>query len=249
MFNKIQCLDYLTLLKQIPNESVSLILTDPPFGINYSNNYTQNTHSVMQGDKSKFSYANLATEAFRILKDNSVIFAFTCWSEYPDHYKHIQSAGFSVKEPIICQKRPSGKTDLYGSFQTNTDWIIFATKGRFKFKSTKLLKNKKAGVIPNKGRKPVPEYKTRFPSCWFGPEYPWSTENSVFQKKNEIEHPTIKTVRLMEWLILLTTDPGDTIVDPFVGSGTSAIAAKNLNRNYIAGDVEQVYCDMATARL
>jgi site-specific DNA-methyltransferase (adenine-specific) len=191
----------------------------------------------------------LGKEAFRVLKEGSAVFIFSCWSEYPDHYKQIESCGFRMKEPVICQKRPSGKTDLFGSFQSNSDWVIFASKGRFKFQSTQLIKNKKAGAIPNKGRKPVPIYKTRFPSCWFGPEYPWSTENSGFQTKEEVYHPAIKTVKFLEFMIMLSTTIGDTVVDPFVGSGTTAVACKNLGRNFIAGDIESNFCETAKKRL
>lgn len=247
--NSINCCDYLELLSQIPSNSVSLVLSDPPFGINYSNNYTKNKHAVLAGDDKKFSYLEFGKEAFRILKDNSAIFVFTGWSEYPDHYKQLESCGFSMKEPIICQKRASGKTDLYGSFQTNSDWIIFAHKGKFKFRKTRLVKNKKAGVIPNIGRKPVPEYKTRFPSCWFGEEYPWSSENSAWQKANDIYHPTIKGCEFLKWLILLSTDTGDTVVDPFVGSGTTALAAVRSGRNFYACDIKQEFCEQARKRL
>lgn len=249
MLNEIQCCDYLALLKQIPDNSVSLLLSDPPFGIQYSNFYTNNRYGVLKGDEGKFSYAELAKEAFRVLKDNTAIFLYTGWSEYPEHYKQVEAAGFNMKEPLICQKRPSGTSDLYGSFQSNSDWMIFAHKGRFKFRKTKLLKNKRAGVIPNKGRKPVPTYKTRFPNSWFGKEYPYSTVNSSFQKKFEINHPTIKNVDFMKWLILLSTDDNDTIIDPFVGTGTTAIACKQLNRNFIAGDIVLEFCDIANRRL
>jgi site-specific DNA-methyltransferase (adenine-specific) len=247
--NQIYCCDYLELLRQIPDNSVSLVLSDPPFGINYSNNYTKKKHEVLQGDASKFSYLEFGKEAFRILKDDTAIFVFTGWSEYPDHYKQLESCGFSMKEPIICQKRASGKTDLYGSFQTNSDWIIFAHKGRFKFRKTTLVKNKKAGVIPNIGRSPVPEYKTRFPSCWFGEEYPWSSENSAWQKVNGIYHPTIKGQMFLMWLILLSTEPGDLVVDPFVGSGTTAVAAKMAARQFFASDVSPEFCEQARKRL
>jgi DNA modification methylase len=218
------------------------------FGINYQNNFTHKMHDKIENDAVHFDYTDWAKEAYRILRPDSALFAFTCWSEYPLNYKEVESVGFAMKEPIICQKRASGKTDLFGSFQTNSDWIMFAHKGRFRFRQTQLVKNKKAGVIPNKGRKPVPEYKTRLPSCWFGEEYPWSSENSAFQKANNVYHPTIKSVEFLKWLILISTDEGDTIVDPFVGSGSTIVAAKATNRHFIACDINHVHCETAEKR-
>lgn len=249
MYDGLVNCDYLELLKRIPDNSASLVLSDPPFGINYQNNYTKNQHEVLKGDEAKFSYLEFGREAYRILKENTAIFVFTGWSEYPEHYKQLESCGFSMKEPLICQKRASGKTDLYGSFQTNSDWVIFAHKGRFKFKKTNLVKNKKAGVVPNKGRKPVPEYKTRFPSCWFGDEYPWSSENSAYQKANNICHPTIKGLEFCKWLILLSTEPGDLVVDPFVGSGTTAVAAHMSSRSFLVSEINPIFFEIAKKRL
>jgi len=246
--SELVCCDYKELLSKIPDGSIAAIITDPPFGINYQNNFTHKMHGKIENDAVHFDYTDWAKEAYRILRPDSALFAFTGWSEYPLHYKEIESVGFAMKEPIICQKRASGKTDLYGTFQTNSDWIMFAHKGRFRFRQTKLIKNKKAGVIPNKGRKPVPEYKTRLPSCWFGEEYPWSSENSVFQKVNNIYHPTIKGLTFTEWLVLISTDEGDIIVDPFCGSGTTAVAAKKHNRKYICCDISKEHCETAEKR-
>lgn len=246
---KVNNVDYQDLLKQIPDESVDLVLSDPPFGINYLNHYTHREHSNIIGDEAHFSYDILAKESYRILKPNTAILLFSCWSEYPKHYQQVEAAGFKMKEPIICQKRASGTTDLYGSFQSNADWVIFAHKGRFIFKPTQLVRNKRAGTIPNIGRKPVPDFKQRFPSCWFGEEYPFSSENPTYQKKNNLFHPTIKGLTFCKWLIQLFTDPDATVVDPFVGSGTTALAAKQLGRKWIVGEISEEYCKIANDRL
>jgi DNA modification methylase len=241
--------DYIELLSDIKDESVDVVITDPPYGICYQNNYTQNKHKVLKSDNDKFSYSKLAAECFRVLKPNKAIFVFTGWSTYPDHFNELRSAGFLMKEPLICQKRPSGTTDLYGSFQTNSDWIMFAHKGRFKFNSTNLIRNKKAGIIPNLGRKPVPEWKTRFPSAWFGDEYPFSSENSSFQKEHGIFHPTIKGLKFIEWLIQLSTDEGNVVLDPFLGSGTTAVAALKLNRRIVGSEIDTDFYKLIEKRL
>lgn len=62
-------------------------------------------------------------------------------------------------------------------------------------------------------------------------------------------HPTVKSIALMEWLIKLVTPEGALIVDPFAGSGTTLIAAKNLGRQYIGGDITAEYVEIARKRL
>lgn len=245
----VRCADYLDLMGELSDESVDLIVADPPYGIGYQNNYTSREHAPIIGDDGPFSYKRFAHEAYRVLKPNAAIFTFTGWSEYPKHYPELAGAGFAMKEPVICQKRASGKTDLYGTFQTNADWVMFGHKGKFVFQPTQLVRNKRAGTVPNIGRKPVPEWKTRFPSCWFGEEYPWASENSAFQKQHNLYHPTIKGQRFVEWLIQLASPEGGTVLDPFVGSGTTAVAARNVGRRFIVGDVSPEYHAMTVRRL
>lgn len=66
---------------------------------------------------------------------------------------------------------------------------------------------------------------------------------------NGIEHPTIKPLPLIEKIIMKTTRPGDVILDPFVGSGTTALAARNTGRHYICGDSSPEYVAIAKKRL
>ena len=241
----IECDDYLNFLSKIPDSSVDVVISDPPFGVSYQNHHTHKKFDYIIGDKQKFSYAKLAKECFRVLKPNTAFWLFTGYSTYPDHYKDVKEAGFHLKEPLICQKRPSGTNDLYGSLQTNSDWVLFAHKGRFLFYETKLLRNKRAGTIPNRGGRPVKEFKTRFPSAWFGTEFPYSTENPALK----IHHPTPKTVKFIRWLILLSTAENAIVLDPFLGSGTTAIASKLTNRRFIGCDIEQKFVDLAISRL
>jgi site-specific DNA-methyltransferase (adenine-specific) len=249
MLNQILKMDYREFLDSVPSESVHAVVTDPPYGMAYQNNYTSRKHKVLKGDSEPFSFSDLASEAFRIMEQDTAIFCFTRWSEYPVHQGELSQAGFCMKEPLICQKRSSGTSDLKGTFQTNSDWIMFGHRGRFTFRNTTLMKNSRAGDIPNKGRKPVPDFKVRFPSCWFGPEYPWSSENSSFQKSNGLYHPTIKGLEFVKWLILLSTDEGDTVCDPFMGSGTTAEACIETGRNFIGCEIDDEHHETCLKRV
>ena len=69
------------------------------------------------------------------------------------------------------------------------------------------------------------------------------------ESKAQNHHPTVKPIKLMSYLIMLTSREGDIVLDPFVGSGTTAVAAKQLKRDYIGIDLSQEYCDISEARL
>jgi len=230
------------------DEKVNLVLTDPPYGIGYQNQYTSSKHEKMAGDICH-DYSFWAKHCFNLMEDGSALLAYTNWSEYPDHFSQIKEVGFKMKEPLIIQKRPAGTTDLKGSFQSNSDWLLFGSKGRFIFKKSKLLRNKKAGVVPNAGRKPVPEFKTRFPSCWFGEEFPHSTVNPASMRSWPIKHPTVKNVDAMKWIIQMSTNEGDLVLDPFCGSGTVLVAALETNRRAIGIEIDNVFCKLTLSRL
>lgn len=80
---------------------------------------------------------------------------------------------------------------------------------------------------------------------------PSTAEKSLGLEKWEkkVTHPTVKPISLFSYLITLGSRPGDTVLDPYLGSGTAAIAAKMLGRNYVGIEIESAYCRIAKRRL
>lgn len=69
------------------------------------------------------------------------------------------------------------------------------------------------------------------------------------KEKEKHYHPTQKPLKVMEWIILNYTEKGDTILDPFMGSGTTGVACKNLDRNFIGIELDKDYFDIAKKRI
>ena len=247
--NQIYCMDCMDLLSQLPDGYVSMILTDPPYGISYQNNFTHCRHPLIAGD-SGIDYERFAQESYRVLKENSHAYFFTRFDCYPYHYDCLNRAGFSIKNCLVVEKGSIGGIgDLRGSFANNAEWIIFCQKGRRVFNHTTLLQNKKKeGSRFHPGRHPSKRYKTRFNACWFGPEYPKATYNSVWQKKHQIFHPTIKNTEFLSWLIQISSQPGELVFDGFMGSGSTAAAAMLTGRDYLGAEIDRDYFDMAVKR-
>ena len=250
LINHVYQMDCLELMKQMPDETVSMILTDPPYGISYQNQFTNQRHLVLEGD-SGIPYERFASESYRILRGNSHAYFFTRYDCYPYHYECLKQAGFSVKNCMVIEKGTIGGIgDLKGSFANNAEWIIFCQKGRRVFNRTTLLENKKKeGTQFHRGCEPSKKYKTRFNACWFGEEYPKSTYNSMWQKKNQIYHPTIKNVECLSWLIQISSLPGELIFDGFMGTGSTALAALLTGRNYLGAEIDPGYFQIIGKRL
>ncbi len=68
-------------------------------------------------------------------------------------------------------------------------------------------------------------------------------------RKMKNNHPTVKPIALMEYLVKLVSKEGATILDPFLGSGTTGIAAKNTNRNFIGIELDKDYFEIAKKRI
>ena len=242
--------DCLHLMGELPDGAVSLILTDPPYGIRYQNQFAASPHPVLEGDAG-IDYERFARESYRILAPDSHAYFFTRFDCYPYHYQCLKAAGFAVKNCLVIEKGTLGGIgDLRGSFANNSEWVIFCQKGRKVFRHTTLLQNrKKEGTQFHKGRNPSARYKTRFPACWFGPEYPKATYNSMWQKQHQIFHPTIKNVECLAWLIEISSNPGDLVFDGFMGTGSTALAALETNRTFLGAEIFPAYWQVAQQRL
>lgn len=248
--NRIFRTDCFKLMEQLPDQSVSLILTDPPYGIRYQNQFTQCRHPPIVGDGG-IDFEHFAKESYRILKENSHAYFFTRFDCYAYHYNCLEQAGFSIKNCLVIEKGSVGGIgDLRGSYANNAEWIIFCQKGRRLFNHTTLLCNrKKEGTIFHPGRKPSQKYKTRFNACWFGSEYPKATHNATWQRKNQVFHPTIKNETFLSWLIQISSQPGELVFDGFMGSGSTAVAAIITGRDYIGAEINDNYYNVAKMRI
>ena len=83
--------DCMELFAQIPDNYVSLILTDPPYGISYQNHFTRRKHQILEGDTG-IDYERFAWESYRILRENSHAYFFTRFDCYPYHYECLKQA-------------------------------------------------------------------------------------------------------------------------------------------------------------
>lgn len=186
-------------IKDIPDNSIDLIVTDPPYGINFTKGYKSGSEELIHGDDG-FSVMvfvdELMREFKRILKPNSAIYIFTRFDVMPYWWLKIKNH-FETKNQIIWFKGGGGMGDLKGNFSFNYESIMFATNGKHQ------IRGKRDG------------------SVW-----------QIGKCKQEY-HETQKPVELIQKIIEHSSDEGMTVFDPFNGSGTTAIACLNTNRNYI----------------
>jgi site-specific DNA-methyltransferase (adenine-specific) len=133
------------------------------------------------------------------------------------------------------------------------DFLKFAEANRFLYD---ILFWNKSNPVPTKNNKRLPDTEycisIREPGAKFNNSLPFDLYRKVFWtkvNKNDWGHPTIKPIGLIEPQILISSCEGDLVYDPFMGSGTTAVACVRTGRNYIGSEINKKYCELAEKRI
>ena len=226
--------DCLEVMKNIPDKSVDLVLTDPPYGT-----------TACSWD-SVIPLEPMWEQLKRITKDNAAIVLFG--SEPFSSYLRMSNIGAFKYDWIWDKVKPSGHLNAKRMPMKQHEIISV-----FGYDSVVYL------PVMTEQKERVSKNYTSNKSDLFGDErqvsrvtnlkYPKSilVESNAMQKGKV--HPTQKPVALMEYLIKTYSNEGMTVLDFCAGSGTTGVAAKNLNRNFIGIEKDEGYFKIAQERI
>jgi len=245
-FNKIYNGDAEQVLKQIPDRSVHLIVTSPPYNVNMPYDNHNDTMDMQDYfDKMK----KILKECYRVLVGggriainlpSSILQSSSSRMAYLslDYVILMREIGFLDREWITWIKMPRGEIP-----SKSTSW------GSWRSPSCPYLRDASEMIIvmdkvqhkrtDNKGQNDISskEFLTFTSNCWY------------FSPEHNRKHPAPFPKDLPYRLIKLYSWENDIILDPFLGSGTTAVACKELNRRFIGIEINPKYCAMARARL
>jgi len=236
--NKVIQGDCLEVMKQLPDKCIDLVLTDPPYGT------TQNEwDEIVPLDKMWEQYLRVGKDNCSYILTSAQPFTTALINSNPRMFKYdlifekTLASGFlnakvmplrSHEEILIFNK---GKTKYYPKMGTGVNKKGIDRRGS---------NGTNYGAYTKKDRSYDDEGK-RYPKSVIR----FSTGNRTVERF----HPTQKPVELMSYLIQTYSDAEDIILDSFMGSGTTAVAAKQLGRNYIGIEISEKYCAIARERL
>ncbi|MEG2119759.1 MAG: DNA methyltransferase [Pseudoflavonifractor sp.] len=126
--------DCLTVLRQMEPDSVDMIITDPPYGVDYQSNRPKSKDPSAKFEKianDKTPFIWWIYDAFRVLKDGGGVLCFSRWDVQQVFMDALKLAGFTVKSVLVWDREVHGMGDLKGNFAPRYDTCIFATKGRY----------------------------------------------------------------------------------------------------------------------
>lgn len=243
--------DCLEVMKNIPDRSIDMILCDLPYGI-----------TACRWDIS-IPFALLWKQYKRIVKDNGVIILT---ASQPFASKLIISNIEWFRYEWIWDK-VSGSNFLNiknRSLKTQEQILVFSKSSHFIFnpirvpRTEKSLKRDPVGEVPIRRTRSIrnlEHYALKTTTVRIlaadGRKHPVDIIKFSRQGKGvyKIKHPTKKPIALFEYLIKTYTNEGSLVLDNCAGSGTTGVACKNLNRNFILIEKDEKYCEIARKRL
>ncbi len=120
--------DCLEVMKSMHDKSVDLVLTDPPYGMDYQSSWRTDKYEKIAGDTTLEWLKPFLSEAFRVLKDNCHIYFFCNDYAISDFRREMELAGFAPKRTMVWVKNNHTSGDLEGDYGNKTEFCLFAHK-------------------------------------------------------------------------------------------------------------------------
>jgi DNA modification methylase len=198
--------DCVQVLKSLPDEAIDLVVTDPPYLVNYRDR----TGRTVRNDSGSPEFLGAFSDLYRVLKPDSFCVCFYGWSRVDQFFSAWRRAGFRPVGHIVWQKDYSSRS---GFLESCHEQAYLLVKGN-----------------PERPAKPLADVQ------------PWEYSGNR-------AHPIEKAVGILTPVIQAFSKPGDIVLDPFSGSGSTAVAAALSGRRYLGIELEEHYCRHARTRL
>ncbi|MEQ8710663.1 MAG: site-specific DNA-methyltransferase [Rhodospirillales bacterium] len=243
--NQVLAGDCIEMMNALPEKSVDLIFADPPYNLQLGGELLRPNNSRVDGVEDAWDqfeslkvYDDFTTAwltaARRILKDDGSLWVIGSYHNIFRVGATLQDLGYWILNDVIWRKTNPMPNFRGRRFTNAHETMIWCSKGqdakyRFNYDAMKALND-----------------DLQMRSDWL---LPICSGGERLKKEGRKAHATQKPESLLYRIILACSEPGDVVLDPFFGSGTTGAVAKKLGRNYIGLEREQEYVTLATERL
>lgn len=241
--------------EHIKDENIDLIYADPPYNLsgkslNLINNKTGGPFYKMNEDWDTWDYneyveftENWLKEAWRVLKSNGSLYVSCTYHNIGEIIFLAKKIGFRLNNIITWYKTNAMPNITKRTFTHSTEYVCWFVKGnKWKFNYEELKK-----INPNKRKDGKPKQMRDFLNF---------IEMPIVQGKERIKgengraiHPTQKPEKLLEIIIIASSNEGDIVLDPFFGTGTTGVVAERLNRKWIGIEINEKFIKVAKNRI
>ncbi|HOL21763.1 MAG TPA: DNA methyltransferase [bacterium] len=225
--------DAVELLKNIESKSVDLIFADPPYNLSGEKYLTCKSGRIAKCDKGDWDQIEniyefnkkWVKECIRVLKDDGTIWISGTLHNHPSIGVVLKELNLWIINDIVWFKPNAPPLIQKNRFVPSTELIWLASKSKRYYFDYEMAKR-----ISGNGK--------QMRNLWI-----------IQAEKHKTPHPTEKPEKLLERIILIGSKEGDIILDPFMGSGTTGVVAKRLNRNFIGIEIDEKYFEIARERI
>lgn len=252
--NEIYFEDCISGMQKLPDESIDCSIVDPPYFINYAN------HDWDKSDDFVKSTEIWVKEVFRLLKPNGTMWSFMGYEQVFDFVPLLNKYGNVHLENWIIAAHAKGRGASKHCKSVRED-IFHVTKHpkKYTWNPIQTLREVIAPYIkdgrprgwflldlPSDDNLEIVKHRVRWTGLGNIWNYSWPQHNSICEKQ---VHGAQKPLMMLERMIRLSSNPGETILDPFMGSGSLALACKISNRNFIGFENDEKNFNIAQERL
>ena len=239
--------DIFQVAKYLPFKFVDLLILDPPY--NMSRNFNGNPFMIKEKNEYQSWFLNVIDLLIPVMKPDATIYVCSDWKTSTLVYPILESK-FHVRNRITWEREKGRGAKM--NWKNNTEDIWFCTKSDKYYFDVAAVKLKRRVLAPYRvdgepkdwRREKEGDYRLTHPSnIWIDLTIPfWSMPENT-------DHPTQKPEKLIAKLILASSRKGDFVFDPFLGSGTTAVVAEKLSRNWCGVEIDVEYLCWALKRI
>ncbi len=239
--------DIFEVAEYLPSEFVDLLILDPPY--NMSRNFNGNPFMKKEKNEYQSWFLNVIDLLIPMMKPDATIYVCSDWRTSTLVFPVLESK-FHVRNRITWEREKGRGAKM--NWKNNTEDIWFCTKSDKYYFDVEAVKMKRRVLAPYRvdgepkdwRREKEGDYRLTHPSnIWTDLTIPfWSMPENT-------DHPTQKPEKLIAKLILASSRKGDFVFDPFLGSGTTAVVAEKLSRNWCGVEIDVEYLCWALKRI
>lgn len=241
----LKCGDCLEIMKNIPDNSIDLVVTSPPY-------------DDLRDYNSEINFTEIIKQLYRVVKDGGVVIwnvndRIKNGSKTLTSFKQailFNDNGFNVNDVMIWEKTnpmPQVKQPRYNQV---FEYMFVFSKGKPKTFNPIMVDCKSAGINYNSTCKQITKNNKRIKKNFIVNNKKIDSNIWKFAvAQNKTKHPAVFPLELPLRHIKTWSNEGDVVLDPFMGSGTTGIACKQLNRNFIGIELDEKYFEIAKKRI
>jgi len=246
--NKTICQSLSDVLDYFPESFVDLMFIDPPY--NLDKVFNNSSFKEMTSDQYEKWIDSWLSRTVRLLKPEASIYICGDWRSSAAVF-NAASKYFRIQNRITWE-REKGR-GAKSNWKSCSEDIWFCTLGKKYCFNVEDVKIKRKVIAPYKDENGLPKDWLEEGDERFRLTYPsnmWTDLTVPFWSMREnTAHPTQKPEKLLAKIILASSNKGDLVFDPFLGSGTTSVVAKKLGRRYLGIEQDRYYCCLAEKRL